>query len=152
MLVAARVYGRAITGASLRIAEAAALLLTRLALAGVFWRAGRAKIEKDTWFTISDGTRFLFENDYSGVPLPPGIAAVLATTAEHTLPILLLLGLGTRFAALGLLGMTMVIQIFVYPEAWWTVHSLWAAMCLILMVRGAGMLSADALIASRRPH
>lgn len=142
-------YRHAVAIAASRLPEGVALLLTRLALGGVFWRSGRAKVEPDSWFTISDGTRYLFETDYSAVPLPPQIAVVMATAAEHLFPVLLLLGLGTRFAALGLLGMTMTIQIFVYPEAWWPVHSLWTAMCLMLMVRGGGLFSADALIESR---
>ena len=60
-----------------------------------------------------------------------------------------MLGLGTRLAALALLGMTMVIQIFVYPEAWWSVHLLWVAMAAILISRGAGMFSLDALLGAR---
>lgn len=58
---------------------------------------------------------------------------------------LLVIGLGVRLSALGLLGMTMVIQLFVYPEAWWPVHSLWAALALVLIARGGGALSLDAL-------
>ena len=142
-------YHRALAIASSRFGEGIALLLTRLALGGVFWRSGRAKLELDSWFAISDGTRYLFETDYSGVPLPPAIAVVMATAAEHILPALLFIGLGTRFAALGLLGMTMTIQLFVYPDAWWPVHSLWTALCLMLMVRGGGLFSADALIDKR---
>lgn len=142
-------YDRAVAFASSRLLEGVALLMTRVALGGVFWRSGRSKVEPDSWFTISDGTRYLFETDYSGVPLPPGISVVMATTAEHVFPVLLLLGLGTRFAALGLLGMTMTIQLFVFPDAWWPVHSLWTALCLMLMVRGGGLFSADALIESR---
>lgn len=142
-------YDRAVALASSRLPEGMALLMTRVALGGVFWRSGRSKVEPESWFTISDGTRYLFETDYSGVPLPPGISVVMATTAEHVFPVLLLLGLGTRFAALGLLGMTMTIQLFVFPDAWWPVHSLWTAMCLMLMVRGGGLFSADALIGSR---
>ncbi len=150
MLRAVALFDRAVAIAGSRLFEGAALLLVRLALAGVFWRAARAKIETGTWLTISDGTRFLFENDYSAVPLPPEVAVVMATTAEHVLPVLLLIGLATRFAALGLLGMTMVIQVFVYPEAWWPVHALWTALCLMLIVRGAGLFSIDAVIAARR--
>ena len=145
-------YDRAVALASSRLPEGVALLMTRIALGGVFWRSGRSKVEPDTWFTISDGTRYLFETDYSGVPLPPNISVVMATTAEHVFPVLLLLGLGTRFAALGLLGMTMTIQIFVFPDAWWPVHSLWVAMAAILIVRGGGLFSLDALIARVRPQ
>ena len=65
-------------------------------------------------------------------------------------PVLLAIGLATRVSALALLGMTMVIQIFVYPQAWWPVHALWVALALVLIVRGGGLLSFDALLAARR--
>jgi len=97
-------------------------------------------------FSISDTTYFLFSEEYSGVPLPSDFAAVMATISEHLFPILLVIGLFTRLSALALLGMTLVIQIFVYPEAWWQVHILWAAMCLVLIARGAGQFSLDALL------
>ncbi|MCL4671490.1 MAG: DoxX family protein [Sphingomonadaceae bacterium] len=125
------------------IVEGAALLLVRLALAGVFWRSGRSKVVEGSWLEISDTTRFLFENEYAGVPISPDLAAPMATYAEHLFPILLVLGLATRFSALALLGMTMVIQLFVYPEAWWQVHVLWAALAAVLIVRGGGILSLD---------
>lgn len=126
--------------------ESLTLLLVRLALAGVFWRSGRTKIVEGSWLELSDGARYLFATEYSAVPLPPDLAATLALWGETFLPILLVLGLATRLSALGLLGMTIVIQIFVYPEAWWPVHSLWAALALVLISRGAGILSADALL------
>ena len=72
------------------------------------------------------------------MPLPPELAAVLATWSEHLFPVLLVLGLATRFSALALAGMTMVIQIFVFPDAWWSVHSIWVALCLVLIVAAAG--------------
>ncbi|MCB2014040.1 MAG: DoxX family protein [Sphingobium sp.] len=143
-------YDKAVALVSGRVPEGLALLLARLALAGVFWRSGRSKIVEGTWTAISDSTYYLFAEEYSNVPLPSDFAAVMATAAEHIFPVLLVLGLFTRGAALGLLGMTMVIQIFVYPEAWWPVHSLWAALCLMLIVRGGELFSADALIAGRR--
>ena len=130
-----------------RFVEGLALLLTRVALAGVFWRSGRTKVEEGSWFDLTDTTYFLFENEYSGVPLAADIAAPMATYAETLFPILLVLGLATRFSALALLGMTLVIQFFVYPDAWWSVHLLWTAMAAILISRGGGILSADALIA-----
>lgn len=131
---------------SSRAAEAAALLLARFALAGVFWRSGRAKVEEGSWFSISDATYYLFREEYTRVPLPSEFAAVAAAAAEHVLPVLLLIGLGVRLSALGLLGMTLVIQLFVYPEAWWPVHSLWAALALVLIVRGGGTVSLDTLL------
>ncbi|WP_374594960.1 DoxX family protein [Sphingosinicella sp.] len=130
---------------SSRAVEAAALLLTRFALAGVFWRSGRAKIEDGSWLSISDATYYLFREEYTRVPLPPVFAAVAAAMAEHIFPVLLVIGFGVRLSALGLLGMTIVIQLFVYPEAWWPVHSLWAALALVLIARGGGMLSLDTL-------
>lgn len=126
------------------------LLFTRFVLAGIFWRSARTKVEEGSWFSISDTTYFLFAEEYSGVPLPSDLAAVLATVSEHVFPILLVLGLFTRLSALALLGMTMVIQIFVYPEAWWPVHSLWAALALILIMRGAGSISLDAPLLKMR--
>jgi putative oxidoreductase len=126
------------------------LLLTRIALAGVFWRSGRTKVDEGTWLSISDTTYYLFADEYAGVPLPSDLAAVVATGSEHLFPILLVLGLLTRMSALALLGMTLVIQIFVYPEAWWSVHSLWAALALILIMRGGGIFSLDAAMLKMR--
>ena len=129
-----------------RIPEGIALLVARIALASIFWRSGRTKVVEGSWLEVSDTTRFLFESEYAGVPLPPDLAATLATWSEHVFPILLVLGLGTRFAALALLGMTLVIQLFVYPEAWWTVHIVWVALCLVLVARGGGLFAADAIL------
>lgn len=149
MLVLQTGWQRIMALLSSRAAEAAALLLARVALAGVFWRSGRAKIEDGSWFSISDATYYLFREEYTRVPLPSEFAAVAAATAEHIFPVLLVVGLGVRLSALGLFGMTMVIQLFVYPEAWWPVHSLWTALALILIVRGGGALSLDALLGRR---
>jgi len=91
------------------------LLFTRIVLAGVFWRSGRTKVDEGSWFSISDNTWLLFQEEYKGVPLPSDLAAVMATVSEHLFPVLLVLGLFTRLSALALLGMTLVIQIFVYP-------------------------------------
>ncbi|AMK21640.1 DoxX protein [Sphingobium sp. TKS] len=143
-------YDRAVAQLSARLPESLMLLFMRVVLAGVFWRSGQTKIAEGTWFTISDNAYALFESEYSGVPLPSHLAAVMATVSEHLFPVLLVFGLLTRFAALALLGMTMVIQIFVYPDAWWTEHSLWVAMQLALIVRGAGIFSLDALFARGR--
>lgn len=129
-----------------RAPESAMLLFVRVTLAGIFWRSGRSKVDEGSWLSISDGTYDLFREDYAGVPLPPEFAAVAATLAEHLFPVLLVLGLATRLSALGLLGMTLVIQLFVFPEAWWQVHSLWAALALVLIARGGGSLSLDRLL------
>jgi putative oxidoreductase len=130
--------------------ESLMLLFTRIVFAGIFWRSARTKVEEGSWFSISDTTYYLFAEEYSGVPLPSDFAAVMATISEHAFPILLVLGLFTRFSALALLGMTMVIQIFVYPEAWWSVHAVWAALALILITRGGGKLSFDAALLKAR--
>lgn len=129
--------------------EGFALLMVRLALAGVFWRSGRTKVAEGTWLHLSEATRYLFATEYSGVPLPSDLAAYLSLLAETFLPILIVMGLATRPSALGLLAMTMVIQIFVYPDAWWPVHSLWVALALILISRGGGAFSLDAALARK---
>jgi putative oxidoreductase len=143
-------YARAVELSSSRWAEAIALLFVRVSLAGIFWRSGRTKVIENTWIMLSDNTKTLFEQEYSGVPLPSELAARLALGAEHLFPILLVLGLATRVSALALLGMTLVIQIFVYPDAWWQVHVIWVALALVLMVRGSGALSLDQWIAKRK--
>lgn len=140
---------RLFTALSGRIPEAVVLLVVRIALAGIFWRSGRTKVVEGSWLEISDTTHFLFESEYSGVPLPPELAATLATWSEHLFPVLLVLGLGTRFAAIALLGMTLVIQFFVYPEAWWSVHIVWTALCLVLIARGGGLFAVDAILGSK---
>lgn len=119
------------------------LLFVRVSLAGIFWRSGRTKVIEDTWIMLSDNTVTLFENEYAGVPLPSELAARLALGAEHLFPILLVVGFATRLSALALLVMTLVIQIFVYPEAWWQVHIIWVALALVLIVRGGGKFSLD---------
>lgn len=139
-------YDRVAQVLSGKTVESVALLATRVALAGIFWRSGRTKVVEGTWLDISDTTLFLFETEYAGVPWPADLAAMLATYAEHALPILLVLGLGSRFAALGLLLMTLTIQIFVYPEAWWTVHIVWVALAAVVISRGGGLFSIDAAI------
>ena len=142
-------YDRAVAAISARVPEGLMLLFLRVAFSGVFWRSGRTKVEEGSLFSISDTTYFLFREEYSGVPLPPDTAAVLAAVSEHLFPILLVVGLFTRLSALALLGMTMVIQILVYPEAWWQVHALWTAMALVLVVRGGGMFALDALLVEK---
>ena len=115
-------------------------LACRFSIAGVFWLSGRTKVEG--WFTLTDTTFLLFRQDYALPLIPPEWAADLATGAEHLLPILLVLGLFTRVAALGVLGMTAVIQTFVYPSGWPT-HLSWAAPMLYLLGRGPGRWSLD---------
>jgi len=120
-------------------------LIVRIPIAAVFWRSGQTKLEG---WRISSSAIELFKDEYKLPIIDPTIAAYLATVAEHLFPILLVLGLATRFAALSLLIMTLVIEIFVYPDAWPT-HGTWAACFLILMTQGAGKVSLDHLIAQR---
>lgn len=105
----------------------------------VFWLSGRTKVDG---FAIKDSTWFLFETEFALPIIPPNVAAVLATVSEHVLPVLMIIGLFTRLSAFGLLGMTAVIQIFVYPSAWVT-HGLWAATLLAVVARGPGRISLD---------
>ncbi|MDO8877235.1 MAG: DoxX family protein [Pseudolabrys sp.] len=120
-------------------------LVTRISIAGVFWQSGQTKVDG---FRVTDSAIELFRSEYQLPVIDPSIGAHLAALAEHFFPLLLVLGLATRFAALALLGMTLVIQIFVYPDAWPT-HGTWAACLLLLMTRGAGLISLDHLIARR---
>ena len=120
------------------------LLVARLGVAAVFFMSGRTKIEDGTWLTLSDGAFELFRTDYALPFIPPVPATYAATTAEHLFPILLTLGLFTRFSACGLLVMTSVIEIFVYPDAWPT-HLSWAGLLLPLIALGGGKLSLDRL-------
>lgn len=117
-------------------------LAARIFPAVVFWQSARTKVDG---LTIKDSTYFLFEQVYALPLIPPAIAAQLATVAEHLLPVLLVLGLFARFSALGLLGMTAVIQIFVFPEAWVT-HGLWATALLVVLAQGPGRVSLDHLL------
>ena len=142
-------YNRAVAMLSAPWIDAVMLLFVRISLAGIFWRSGRTKVDEGSWLSVSDTAKFLFEEEYKGVPLPPEFAAYMATYAEHLFPALLVIGLFTRLSALALLGMTMVIQIFVYPEAWWSVHMIWVALALVLIVRGGGSLSLDALLTKK---
>ena len=147
-----RPYDRAVALLSGHAAESVALVFVRLALAGIFWLSGRTKVEESGLLTVSDNTLYQFSEDpFNKVPLlPSDIAAYLTTYAEHILPILLILGLFTRLSALALLGMTLVIQFFVFPEAWWQVHILWVALAMVLIVRGGGGLTLDRLLIGRR--
>jgi len=124
------------------------LLLGRLAIAPVFFLSGRTKVEG--WFTITDATFDLFRSDYALPFLPPVLAAWMATIAEHLFSTLLVLGLGTRIAAAGLLGMTAVIEIFVYPDAWPT-HLSWAGLLVPLILRGGGRWSLDDVMWGGQP-
>jgi putative oxidoreductase len=118
-------------------------LAARVAVAAIFFLSGRTKV--DGLLTVNDSAYTLFREEYKVPLLPPEFAAHMATYAEHLFPILLVLGLFTRLSALALLGMTAVIQTFVYPSAWPT-HLSWAALMLYLIGRGAGPASLDRVI------
>ncbi|MGV3480966.1 MAG: DoxX family protein [Sphingobium sp.] len=124
------------------VPDALLLLVARLGIAGIFFLSGRTKVEG--LLTITDTTYALFQTEYRLPLVPPDIAAVAATLSEHLFPILLVLGLFTRASAGALLGMTIVIQLFVYPDAWPT-HLSWAAILLPLIARGGGAWSLDAV-------
>src|SRR5262249_20595398 len=122
-----------------RVPYAVLALPLRLATATVFWNSAMAKLAN--W----DTTISLFTDEYNLPLLPPVLAADMTLTIELTTPALLVLGLFTRAAALVLLCMTAVIEIFVYPQAWPT-HIQWTAMLLVLLCRGAGRISLDNLL------
>lgn len=122
-----------------RIPHTFLALPLRLALATVFWNSAMVKLAN--WDTAVE----LFREDFQLPLLPPEVAATLALSIELAAPVLLMLGLATRPVALVLLGMTAVIQLFVYPQAWPT-HIQWAAMLLVLLARGPGKISIDWLI------
>lgn len=142
-----------------RIPDSLIAVIGRFSIAAVFWLSGQTKIEGlaidlvHGQFTLgiprlSDSAVALFQEEYALPLLPPVFAATMAAFAEHLFPVLLLLGLATRFSALALLGMTLVIQIFVYPGAYST-HGVWAAVLLFLIAKGPGVLSIDHWIKRR---
>jgi putative oxidoreductase len=128
-----------------RIPYSLTALISRFAVASVFWRSGQTKVHG---FSIREETFLLFRDEYMVPLLPPDVAAHVSTVAEHGFPILLVVGLASRLSALGLFAMTMVIQIFVYPSGW-PEHILWIALLLSLVARGSGALSLDQLIWQR---
>jgi putative oxidoreductase len=125
-----------------RIPCSAVALLSRLAVASVFWRSGQTKVNG---FHIREETFVLFREEYKVPLLPPDLAAYLATIAEHVFPVLLVIGFASRLSALGLFGMTTVIQLFVYPTGW-PEHILWFALLLGIIARGPGAISLDQLV------
>ncbi len=142
-----------------RIPNTLIAFVARFSIAAVFWSSGQTKVQGFVfnlvsgevewgWPRLSESALALFQDEYKLPFIAPELAAPLAATAEHVLPALILIGLGTRFSALALLGMTLVIQLFVYPGAYAT-HGTWAAVLLYLMARGPGMLSVDHWLASR---
>jgi putative oxidoreductase len=131
-----------------RIPHSLIALIGRLAIGLVFWNSGRTKVDGWNIFHVNDKTLFLFKEEYKVPFIPPELAALAAQAAEHVLSALIIVGLATRFSALGLFIMTLVIQIFVYPGSY-VVHGTWAAILLMLMKYGPGTFSADYLIYRR---
>lgn len=132
--------------------------MARIGLASTFWLSGQTKIEglvldpltpQLQWGRpqVSASAIELFRSEYALPLLPPEWAALMAATAEHVLPLMLLLGLGTRVAVVGVLAMTLVIQCFVYPQAFPT-HALWAASALYLLAHGGGRITLERALAA----
>lgn len=132
--------------------------VARFSIAAVFWKSGQTKVQNFSldfiagefalgFPRLSDSAVELFREEYK-MPLPE-LMAPLAAFAEHLFPLLILIGLATRFSAIALLIMTLIIQIFVYPGAY-ALHGTWAAILLYLIAQGPGVLSVDHLIANRR--
>lgn len=142
-----------------RLPDGLIAIVARFSIAAVFWQSGQTKVEGLAinlvngefmlgWPRLSESALALFQYEYNLPLIPPALAAPLAAFAEHLFPLLILIGLATRFSALALLGMTAVIQVFVYPGAYAT-HGTWAAVLLFLVARGAGPLSLDHWLARR---
>lgn len=139
-------------------------LFLRVVAAHPFFVSGQTKIEGPTigakifgWdltmqipLTLRDATIALFEEEYKLPLISPDIAAHLTAGLEFLLPIMLAVGLATRLSAVALLGMTMVIQFFIYPDAWWSVHAYWAALLCALISKGPGAISLDEFLSTRR--
>ncbi|MDP2823434.1 MAG: DoxX family protein [Sulfuritalea sp.] len=134
-------------------------IIGRFSIAAIFWKSGQTKVQGFAIdivggeFTLglprlSDSVVELFRSEYKLPLVPPELAAPLAAFAEHLFPLLILLGLATRFSAVALLVMTLTIQLLVYPDAWPT-HGVWAAVLVFLIARGPGVFSLDHLISRR---
>jgi putative oxidoreductase len=119
------------------------LLVQRLAIASIFFMSGRTKV--DGLLTVNETAFELFRSEYALPLVPPEAAAYAATYSEHLFPLLLVFGLFTRLSATALLVMTLVIQVFVYPDAWPT-HLSWAGLLLPLIAFGGGKLSLDRVV------
>ncbi len=139
-------YNRLATMVETALSHDVLALVGRAAIAGVFWLSGRTKV--DGILSVNETALALFQDEYKLPIIPSDWAAHMAAYSEHLFPILLVLGLFTRFSALALLGMTAVIQIFVYPGAWAT-HLTWAAIALYLLARGGGNLALDRALGIR---
>ncbi len=120
-------------------------LVIRVGIADVFWRSGQTKV---SGWHVTDSTIQLFRDEYKLPLIPPEMAANLAAVQEHLFSFLLIIGLASRLSALGLLAMTGVIEVFIYPQNW-PDHLLWAGCLLYVVARGPGPFSIDALLRRR---
>ncbi len=153
------------TGIMSKIQICQLAILARFVMATIFWKSAMTKIAFNAegmaefsltqiWhvitlnWTVADSTYMLFEYEYDLPVIPFDWAANLTVAAEILLPIALIFGFLTRYAALSMFGMTLVIQIFVYPDLW-TVHGLWAIALLVIMSKGGGRLSLDRVICGK---
>ena len=136
---------RAVAAILDKIPQSVISLAARIFPAAVFWRSGQTKVEG---FHVTDNAIALFRDEYALPWIDPALAANIAAFSEHFFPVLLVIGLASRLSALALLGMTAVIEIFVYPDAWPT-HGVWATCFLVVIARGPGIVSLDHLIARR---
>ena len=136
-----------------RFPDSLIALIGRFSVAAIFWKSGQTKVQDFAidivageftigWPRLSDSVVDLFRDECRLPLIPPEWAALMAAFAEHVFPALLLIGLATRFSALALLGMTLVIQVFVYPDAYPT-HGVWMTVLLFLVARGGGAASLD---------
>jgi len=128
-----------------KIPQSLISLAARIFPAAVFWRSGETKVEG--WH-VTDSAIALFQDEYKLPWIDPALAANVAAFSEHFFPVLLVIGLASRFAALALLGMTAVIEIFVYPYAW-PEQGVWAVCFLVVIARGPGIFSLDHLLLRR---
>lgn len=142
-----------------RIPDSFIALVARFSIAAVFWLSGQTKVRGFAinlvdgefhlgWPHLSDAALALFREEYKLPWVDPTLAALLAASAEHVFPVLLLAGLATRISAAALLGMTLVIEVFVYPGAYPT-HGTWAAVLLFLIAHGPGRVSVDHWLAQK---
>lgn len=141
------------------IPDALIAAVARFSIAAVFWKSGQTKIEGISidivswnftlgWPRLSDSAVPLFKDEYRLPIIPAEAAALMAALAEHLFPFFIMIGLATRISSLMLLGMTLIIQTFVYPDAYPT-HGVWAVALLFLVAHGPGKFSIDYWISKR---
>jgi putative oxidoreductase len=125
-----------------RVPYSVVALVSRIAVASVFWRSGQTKV---AGFSIREETFALFRDVYKVPLLPPDVAAYMSTISEHLFSVLLVVGLASRLSAIGLMFMTAVIELFIFPDGW-PEHVLWTGLLLQIIARGPGAISLDHLV------